>query len=885
METEINEFIAYSEMKTELKIYQEEYDKSFSPWNQLTEQDKKLCIQQIMDSLESEDKRDCSLKSVAYISLGAYGELAGQDKAEHLETIKYNNRLLFGLDIVSTMKQLLNQTCYTIEVSSSADIVNSACKEVDVCLTILYLITISNRQSSILLQETQLVEFLFELVVRLKEHFTKAFPLKKLMLNVWKILLFTLGDLNEEYDILKKDIRKVCGLPIYQDKEKTMKCTPEDLHAFYNQTIYRYPTFTPKKPLGKELQNPFTITPSKKLIELMGLVEETSKIELPFQTLFPSKNPISQQQQQGAKDDNSSKINEINILPFTASGSMIPHSLSEANRIWLNHLYISVADYQIIHEREKGVNRWQHWKKQQHEADCSYDDEWDHIIAEKLPERHRIKLDYIEKLYKSIVPYFQNIVVVLLKLLLSTMFSGKDKEAEIMEDVNITRNRETTSKAATSILLLLLKWFKVSHILKFEYLAQNLIDSGCMLLILKLLGMQEIASLTSRKTDDDSQSFFGYTQKVKPKDEEDGEDKEYTNKRNLCWTINLLRILQMLSKRKTQRILLLVQYKSSVIIKKLLKVGHPTVDLYALKNLKSQVPFLGRKWRSTNMKTISSIYSHCLTSLNDDWLSTPDGPVDTEDTTIKEKHLRTLIRLYNGKRYIRSLMPSMDEINGQEKMYFYSNVNNGLPDYSVNQSIVLDDVELDIKFKQNYKSFLDKEVYSTDTEDDDDEEEDDDDDNEGRNLETETYSKWNIDTPIPDNRPTTPISGEDLANEINKLYLEELQNEFQMKQQKKKEQEQGGGWDDTSTAVTNAWGETTSFEEEEERQATAQPDPLTGIDWNCLTEEELSRRLTLVEEKTAQRWLNVDMEDPRYLKVLNTCETEIDTDDEGWAIW
>ncbi|KAG1457391.1 hypothetical protein G6F56_006616 [Rhizopus delemar] len=640
--------------------------------------------------------------------LGAYGELAGQDKAEHLETIK----------------------------SSSADIVNSACKEVDVCLTILYLITISNRQSSILLQETQLVEFLFELVVRLKEHFTKAFPLKKLMLNVWKILLFTLGDLNEEYDILKKDIRKVCGLPIYQDKEKTMKCTPEDLHAFYNQTIYRYPTFTPKKPLGKELQNPFTITPSKKLIELMGLVEETSKIELPFQTLFPSKNPISQQQQQGAKDDNSSKINEINILPFTASGSMIPHSLSEANRIWLNHLYISVADYQIIHEREKGVNRWQHWKKQQHEADCSYDDEWDHIIAEKLPERHRIKLDYIEKLYKSIVPYFQNIVVVLLKLLLSTMFSGKDKEAEIMEDVNITRNRETTSKAAT-----------------------------------------------------------------------------------------------------------------------------------------------------TNMKTISSIYSHCLTSLNDDWLSTPDGPVDTEDTTIKEKHLRTLIRLYNGKRYIRSLMPSMDEINGQEKMYFYSNVNNGLPDYSVNQSIVLDDVELDIKFKQNYKSFLDKEVYSTDTEDDDDEEEDDDDDNEGRNLETETYSKWNIDTPIPDNRPTTPISAEDLANEINKLYLEELQNEFQMKQQKKKEQEQGGGWDDTSTAVTNAWGETTSFEEEEERQATAQPDPLTGIDWNCLTEEELSRRLTLVEEKTAQRWLNVDMEDPRYLKVLNTCETEIDTDDEGWAIW
>jgi hypothetical protein len=52
-------------------------------------------------------------------------------------------------------------------------------------------------------------------------------------------------------------------------------------------------------------------------------------------------------------------------------------------------------------------------------------------------------------------------------------------------------------------------------------------------------------------------------QQLQASSDEEGE-KEYTNKRNLCWTINLLRILQMLSKRKTQRILLLVQYKSSV---------------------------------------------------------------------------------------------------------------------------------------------------------------------------------------------------------------------------------------------------------------------------------------------------------------------------------
>lgn len=81
----------------------------------------------------------------------------------------------------------------------------------------------------------------------------------------------------------------------------------------------------------------------------------------------------------------------------------------------------------------------------------------------------------------------------------------------------------------------------------------------------------------------------------------------------------------MLTKGKTHRIMLLVQYKSSVrltsrdidstlfllfisslliirigqaILKRALKVSHPVMELYVLKVLKSQVPYLGRKWRS-----------------------------------------------------------------------------------------------------------------------------------------------------------------------------------------------------------------------------------------------------------------------------------------------
>jgi hypothetical protein len=52
---------------------------------------------------------------------------------------------------------------------------------------------------------------------------------------------------------------------------------------------------------------------------------------------------------------------------------------------------------------------------------------------------------------------------VILKLLLSTVSIGKDKNNDIVEDVNVTRNRETISKSVSAVLLLLLKWFKISR--------------------------------------------------------------------------------------------------------------------------------------------------------------------------------------------------------------------------------------------------------------------------------------------------------------------------------------------------------------------------------------------------------------------------------------
>lgn len=89
--------------------------------------------------------------------------------------------------------------------------------------------------------------------------------------------------------------------------------------------------------------------------------------------------------------------------------------------------------------------------------------------------------------------------------------------------------------------------------------------------------------------------------------------------RNIFSCINLLRVLNKLTKWKHSRIMMLVVFKSAPILKQTLKVRHAMMQLYVLKLLKMQTRYLGRQWRKSNMKTISAIYSKVRHRLNDDW--------------------------------------------------------------------------------------------------------------------------------------------------------------------------------------------------------------------------------------------------------------------------
>ncbi|KAM0793066.1 hypothetical protein ACM66B_000552 [Microbotryomycetes sp. NB124-2] len=335
------------------------------------------------------------------------------------------------------------------------------------------------------------------------------------------------------------------------------------------------------------------------------------------------------------------------------------------------------------------------------------------------------KLERIEQLYRAVLPNLQSAVIVLLKLLLATVTansnanngggppdSGNDEPIELtLEDVDINRHREITSKAVSAILILTLKWFKTSHVMKFHYLSQLLVDSNCLLLILKMFGLQEVSTSVKTKHDRGEMNFFKFCHDhVNPSasNEPRPEDAMFESRssastqgaeaglgiegaplspsavvtnasidsgtsiipgvgsgadddqvelvtdfswRNFFSVINFVHILQKLTKRKTHRVLLLVQYKSSAILKRILKVSHPTLQLYVLKVIKSQVPYCGRKWRQSNMKVITAIYLHCRPDLRDEWLTGIDVDNDVEESLPHEQALRQLVRFFNTKHY------------------------------------------------------------------------------------------------------------------------------------------------------------------------------------------------------------------------------------------
>ncbi|KFO75931.1 Striatin-interacting protein 1, partial [Cuculus canorus] len=333
-----------------------------------------------------------------------------------------------------------------------------------------------------------------------------------------------------------------------------------------------------------------------------------------------------------------------------------------------------------------------------------------------------------EILYQGLLPSLPQYMIALLKILLAAAPTSKAKTdsinilADVLPEempttvlqsmklgVDVNRHKEIIVKAISAVLLLLLKHFKLNHIYQFEYMAQHLVFANCIPLILKFFNQNIMSYITAKN----SISVLDYPYCVVHElPELTAESLEAGDNNQFCWRnlfscINLLRILNKLTKWKHSRTMLchpavpgcspqmLVVFKSAPILKRALKVKQAMMQLYVLKLLKVQTKYLGRQWRKSNMKTMSAIYQKVRHRLNDDWAYGNDLDARPWDFQAEECALRASIERFNSRRYDRA----------------HSNPD-FLPVDNCLQSVLGQRVDLPEDFQVNYDLWLEREVFS-----------------------------------------------------------------------------------------------------------------------------------------------------------------------------
>ncbi|KAL1601441.1 Factor arrest protein 11 [Paraconiothyrium brasiliense] len=418
-------------------------------------------------------------------------------------------------------------------------------------------------------------------------------------------------------------------------------------------------------------------------------------------------------------------------------GSDVPTSILEAADLFAKRMRATRAMKQLWEERVHFMKYERGWAGVDEYADI---DALSLEPKDGSPEKEPLppgsieeRLDLVEEFYRRALPSLQSVVIVLIKAILSHVtalvtqangvnglqsgfqyqdnqngrpetngVNGHNGTVATNEELDAMRTQEVLDKAVSGTLMLILKWFKVSHVLKYEFITQLLVDSSYVPLILKLLQLQEIEKVVNFKCEQEELKLGVEQEQPEEKPEVDSDSDDAVpppirmrrddlesaeseaeppsplpavpqapevdelgfptselpkepittfSWRAFFTSINYLRIMQKICKNKAHRNLMLVSYKSSQFLRKSLKVPQPQLRLYTLKLFKNQVPYCGRKWRQSNMRVITAVYLHCRPELRDDWLAGSDVDAEVDESVPLEQALRALTHWHNLKRY------------------------------------------------------------------------------------------------------------------------------------------------------------------------------------------------------------------------------------------
>ena len=711
-------------------------------WLEMSVSEQRRHVLKLLDAVDvSERQRRLSaVRALLYLAQGAFRECATLSQQQAASA--HNCLLLYECGVFSAGAELLNMEVMNSSSAAAAlqkpavSIADSA--DLRALLNLLYTLAESLRHGeqsgdarrrdafhSFKAEMTQpvvgdetLAVLLFGMVTKFCSGTAPHFPMKKVLLLLWKVTLLTLGGLSQ-FHALKNEQRRASGLPpLTEDTHevcRNMRASSPPIAAVdlieAQSAAAKRSKQNGKKLLLKQdsLGDPFDSENGNDVDEISAEIEaskvgsdddETPATPRPSTPALEStlKLPwtpkVRQKDIEQFLEHTRSKFVGLQVRGDDCSLAGLPQPIHEGVKVLKRHLYVSLSERQVRREEEISKNPLSRGEAE-------------------IPETAA------EALYAALLPSLPQYMIALLKILLAAAPTSKAKTdsinilADVLPDemptsvlhsmklgIDVNRHKEIIVKAIGALLLLLLKYFKLNHIYQFEYMSQHLVFANCIPLVLKFFN-QNINSYVTAKNSISVLDFPGCVVGEAPELTAESLEAADTAQtycwRNLFSCINLLRILNKLTKWKHSRTMMLVVFKSAPILKRALRVKHAMMQLYILKLLKMQTKYLGRMWRKSNMKTMSAIYQKVRHRLTDDWAFGNDIDARPWDFQAEECALRACVDRFNSRRY------SGGETDDTE----FEPVDNCII------SVLGDDVELSEDFKENYEKWLESEVFST----------------------------------------------------------------------------------------------------------------------------------------------------------------------------
>uniref|UniRef100_A0A8C0UDQ1 Striatin interacting protein 2 n=1 Tax=Cyanistes caeruleus TaxID=156563 RepID=A0A8C0UDQ1_CYACU len=715
-------------------------------WLELDRAQQKAYVMRLLDGLEvvNRDKRLRVARAILYLAQGVFGDCDNEGDVLHWS--RHNSFLLYQLGTFSAFLELLNMEIENSQACSSAlrkpAISLADSTELRVLLSVMYLMVENIRVE----QETDPPEWktcretfrmelsfpvhteepfallLFTMVTKFCSGHAPHFPMRKVLLLLWKVLLFTLGGF-EALQAMKVRRREELGLPpLPEDSIQVVRgmraASPSGFSQLHPAWPWTFQGCRGSQPLMKQdsldiynERDPFKndeggvdeeenddmdsgIEGELDLMERDAIIPAMPAQRLPIERVsFPKGLPwapkVRQKDIEHFLEASRNKFIGFTLGQDTETLIGLPRPIHESVKTLKQHKYVSISDIQIKNEEELEKCPMSLGEEEVQETPC-------------------------EVLYRAMLYNLPQYMIALLKILLAAAPTSKAKtdSINILADVlpeempitvlqsmklgiDVNRHKEIIVKSISALLLLLLKHFKLNHIYQFEYVSQHLVFANCIPLILKFFNQNIMSYITAKN----SISVLDYPHcTVCDLPELTAESLEAGDNNQFCWRnlfscINLLRILNKLTKWKHSRTMraLLVLDAGGVYA---LKVKQAMMQLYVLKLLKIQTKYLGRQWRKSNMKTMSAIYQKVRHRMNDDWAYGNDIDARPWDFQAEECTLRANIEAFNSRRY--------DKPQDSE----FAPVDNCL------QSVLGQRLELPEDFHYSYELWLEREVFS-----------------------------------------------------------------------------------------------------------------------------------------------------------------------------